>query len=60
MSTYKPKLRRQCLHCAANGVRASLQTVTTARGEVRRCWQCGGEYQDDVRVWPPPWIGRLA
>lgn len=41
-----------CAHCLSNNIRASLQTVTTARGEVQRCWQCGGEYRDGVRVWP--------
>lgn len=43
-----------CLHCQANGIWASLQSATTARGEVERCWQCGGEYHDGVLVHPLP------
>ena len=43
-----------CLHCQANGIWASLQSITTARGEVERCWQCGGEYRDGVLVHPLP------
>lgn len=41
-----------CPHCAANGIKATLQAVTTARGSVMRCWQCGGEYRGGERVWP--------
>lgn len=43
-----------CPHCLGNNISASLQKTVTARGEVRRCWQCGGEYVDGVRVWPEP------
>jgi len=45
-------VNRPCPHCAANGIKATLERVTTARGEVDRCWQCGGEYRDGVLVWP--------
>lgn len=41
-----------CPHCVGNGIRASLQPTVTERGEVQRCWQCGGEYRDGVCVWP--------
>lgn len=41
-----------CPHCLGNGISATVQTTVTARGDVRRCWQCGGEYRDGVRVWP--------
>lgn len=44
--------KRVCPHCLENGISASLQPTTTARGEVQRCWQCGGEYLDGKRVWP--------
>jgi hypothetical protein len=43
-----------CPHCAGNGIRALLRTINTARGAVQRCWQCGGEYRDGVRIWPVP------
>lgn len=42
----------RCPHCAENDIKATLESVNTARGRVDRCWQCGGEYQKDVRVWP--------
>jgi hypothetical protein len=45
-------VKRVCPHCLANGISASLRSTTTARGEVQRCWQCGGEYRDGKRVWP--------
>lgn len=41
-----------CPHCYANGLTAHLQTTVTKRGEVQRCWQCGGEYRDGKLVWP--------
>jgi hypothetical protein len=43
---------RSCPHCAANGIVATLELTTTARGQVERCWQCGGEYAGDDLVWP--------
>lgn len=46
--------RQQCPHCASNGIRATLERVVTARGDVDRCWQCGGEYRDGKLVWPIP------
>lgn len=42
----------KCPWCAANGIRATLEAVTTDRGEVQRCWQCGGEYKNGNLVWP--------
>jgi hypothetical protein len=42
----------QCPHCIERGVIRHLAPVTTDRGEILRCWECGGEYQDGVRVWP--------
>jgi len=47
-------VERVCSYCLENGIRASLRPTTTARGEVQRCWQCGGEYQNGKRVWPEP------
>lgn len=41
-----------CPHCLKNDISATLEATITARGEVRRCWQCGGEYRYGVRVWP--------
>ncbi len=46
--------KRICQHCLGNGISASLQATVTERGNVMRCWQCGGEYRDGVRVWPEP------
>lgn len=44
---------KRCPHCEKNGIKATLQTVVTKRGDVWRCWQCGGEYNDEGDlVWP--------
>lgn len=43
-----------CPHCTLHGLRTTLQRVATARGEVDRCWQCGGEYSEGILVWPRP------
>lgn len=44
--------KKQCLHCAKNNIRATLEPAITKRGRVNRCWQCGGEYVGDERVHP--------
>jgi hypothetical protein len=41
-----------CPRCYANSIVATLRATVTARGEVQRCWQCGGEYRDGKLVWP--------
>jgi hypothetical protein len=65
--TWRRRRNVACPHCAAralsfrdNEVRELpiLQSVTTPRGYVLRCWQCGGEYAENVNglrlVWPVP------
>ena len=42
----------KCPHCMKNSIRATLMAVETSRGLVKRCWQCGGEYQGDVMIYP--------
>jgi len=44
---------RHCPWCLSRNRKATLKHVVTERGYVRRCWQCGGEYDSDGRkVWP--------
>jgi hypothetical protein len=54
--TWRRRRNVACPHCAKRSLKATLQSVTTARGYVLRCWQCGGEYaqyEDGLRrVWP--------
>lgn len=40
----------RCPHCANGGWRPLLNAVTTERGAVMRCWNCGGEFVNDFRA----------
>lgn len=54
VETMQKAIREVCPHCLGNNISAHLQATVTERGEVRRCWQCGGEYRYGMRVWPEP------
>ena len=45
-------MKRPCPHCEKNGIWVTLEPVVTPRGNVERCWQCGGEYVGDDCVHP--------
>ena len=51
-------MKRQCPHCTTHDLVSTLEHVTTKRGRVLRCWQCGSEYAELERtsalrqVWP--------
>lgn len=53
-------MKRRCPHCEKNGIRATLEPVGTSRGNVDRCWQCGGEYVGDDLVYPKPVAGSTT
>ena len=51
------KNARSCPWCLTKGYHASLELTLTGRGDVLRCWNCGGEYAF-VLLQPPVYPSR--